>query len=250
MVPPHYAGENCGKWDDSITMVFYAITADDVRPRTRKNATSGTAKAVSGHRYFHPGIGRWTSRDPIGESGFRAVRAQINHKVHVSRERNVLAYLKLMDESRHAADAGLGDVAHILREMADDLPRPHALSVPDIGIDGAAVSSYAFVDNSTINNVDIVGLHGGDKRYGYPDRFWRWYHRNRKGPGDPDLDKEGADEAYREWQDLGEPGADGDDYKVERRFVCPPLPAPNPIIITDTGLVLIIIFFLLAPVGV
>ena len=28
-----------------------------------------SAKAVSGHRYYHPGIGRWVSKDPVGQLG-------------------------------------------------------------------------------------------------------------------------------------------------------------------------------------
>ena len=46
-------------------MGYFLPTTDDVRPRTRKTATSGTAKAVSGYRFYSPEVGRWTCRDPI-----------------------------------------------------------------------------------------------------------------------------------------------------------------------------------------
>ena len=34
-----------------------------------KTAVPGDAGVVAGHRYYSPGLGRWTSRDPIGERG-------------------------------------------------------------------------------------------------------------------------------------------------------------------------------------
>ena len=58
-------------------MGYYIPTNDDVRSRTRKTATSGTDKAVSGHRYFHPGIGRWINRDSKDERGFAWVQRQL-----------------------------------------------------------------------------------------------------------------------------------------------------------------------------
>ena len=35
----------------------------------RRNARPGNTGVVAGSRYYNPGLGRWTSRDPIGEPG-------------------------------------------------------------------------------------------------------------------------------------------------------------------------------------
>ena len=51
----------------------YSIIDDDVSSvapvRSPKTAYRGVSGLVSGHRYFSPEIGRWVSRDPIGEIG-------------------------------------------------------------------------------------------------------------------------------------------------------------------------------------
>ena len=43
-----------------------------LRPKT---AIPGDAGVVTGHRYYNPGIGRWVSRDPIGEQGGLSLHA-------------------------------------------------------------------------------------------------------------------------------------------------------------------------------
>ena len=45
-------------------------TSSSSRPKTAYRRVSGL---VSGHRYFSPEIGRWISRDPIGELGFESI---------------------------------------------------------------------------------------------------------------------------------------------------------------------------------
>lgn len=55
------------KCDEPITMGFYSTTCDDVRPRGAKTPYPRSADGVSGHRFYSPEIGRWVSRDPMGE---------------------------------------------------------------------------------------------------------------------------------------------------------------------------------------
>ena len=71
-------------------MGYHLTTADDVRPRTRKTATSGTDKEVSGHRFYSAETGRWLSRDPIYELGFRVV----SKKHPVRQDGNVHTYVR------------------------------------------------------------------------------------------------------------------------------------------------------------
>ncbi|WP_437490214.1 hypothetical protein WME75_13170 [Sorangium sp. So ce1014] len=40
------------------------------------------------------------------------------------------------------------------------------------------------------------------------NKFWKWDHRDSKGRGFPDLSKEEADDLYKHWKELGEPGPD------------------------------------------
>ena len=49
----------------------------------------------------------------------------------------------------------------------------------------------------------------GDKTYGLPSDFWRWYHRQVKGPGDQDLSKGEAQSWYEIWLQEGRPDAEG-----------------------------------------
>ena len=79
-------------------MGYFLPTADDVRPRTRKTATSGTTKAVSGHRFYMPETGRWLSRDPIVEYAFTTVT--LNNSFGLL-ERNAL--LNVYEHSGNAA---------------------------------------------------------------------------------------------------------------------------------------------------
>ena len=55
-----------------------------------------------------------------------------------------------------------------------------------------------------------------------PKKFWNWYHRQVKKKGDPDLEKEEAEQLCKEWKDMGEPGPDGKGTKQDG-FVDPEL---------------------------
>jgi RHS repeat-associated protein len=88
-------------------------------------------------------------------------------------------------------------------------------------------SLYAYVLNDPVNRVDFSGLAPGDKTYGLPKDFWKWYHRQVKRPGDPDLTREEALEEFEEWKRQGKPGPEGD-KKGEQ---CPaPEPVPEPVL--------------------
>jgi RHS repeat-associated protein len=68
---------------------------------------------------------------------------------------------------------------------------------------------YSFLNNSTLFNFDVLGLAGFGDRYGLPERFWNWYHRQYKCPGDPDIEKDDALDLYDEWLEEGEPNPEG-----------------------------------------
>src|SRR5262249_46328774 len=81
------------------------------------------------------------------------------------------------------------------------------LSEDPIGlVDSSSV--YTFVQNSPIDLTDPLGQlpKRKDKWYGHDDPdFQKWFHLCWKQPGDPDADKEGIEEAYREWVHRNKP---------------------------------------------
>ena len=88
--------------------------------------------------------------------------------------------------------------------------------------EAGGVNLYEYVNNRPTSLIDSNGLAPRDKKYGIPDDFWRWYHRNGKRSGDQDLGPGGADDEYEYWKKLGKPKPD---HKRDRRN---PDPDPDP----------------------
>jgi RHS repeat-associated protein len=72
---------------------------------------------------------------------------------------------------------------------------------------GGATNFYKYASENPTNLADPFGWSPkGDKWYGHNDRdFQRWFHRCWKLPGEPDADKSGIEEAFREWVSRGRP---------------------------------------------
>jgi RHS repeat-associated protein len=73
---------------------------------------------------------------------------------------------------------------------------------------GDGANLYTYVENDPVNATDLTGLSKYDKLFGLPKKFWKWFHRQIKEPGDPDLTKDEAEALCKEWKDLGKPGPD------------------------------------------
>ena len=77
-----------------------------------------------------------------------------------------------------------------------------------IGTEGG-LNLYRYVENNPANWIDSIGLAPKDKTYGLPSDFWKWYHRQEKRPGDPDINQDQARDLYDKWKREGKPDPDG-----------------------------------------
>jgi hypothetical protein len=122
-------------------MTFHATTSIRRSGWTPENAYPRSAIGVSGLRYYSPSLGRWLSRDPIAERGFRNLRNRVSFR----------------------RDSRVDSLAPRLREEIDRhlnglLPSSDVLTslivTPEVG----QSADYGFCHNSPWNYVDPHGL--------------------------------------------------------------------------------------------
>ncbi|MBP8116772.1 MAG: hypothetical protein KAY09_03485 [Nitrospira sp.] len=105
---------------------------------------------------------------------------------------------------------------------------------------GTDSNLFEYVGNSPITWFDSSGLTKKDRKYGFPDDFWNWYHKQEKRKrGGPDIDdREEAKDYYEEWKRQGKPNPEGHRTEPKRSQepfgFCPvddPAPAQLPPIV-------------------
>lgn len=115
-----------------------------------------------GYRYYSPEIGRWPSRDPIGEKGFEVLRSGYRHE-HNTQSRKAAPSVR---KSRFK------EPGESRRWMKFIVQRAKEASNRFILRDPSRKPSYLFVDNNPINLFDILGLdHPGCDVPGLEGRF-------------------------------------------------------------------------------
>ena len=94
---------------------------------------------------------------------------------------------------------------------------------------------FAYAKGDPVNLVDPDGLAPRDRRFGLPNDFWDWYHRNRKRPGYPDLNRGEAHDYYEEWKAEGRPRGDKKGKHRGNKGSCEPNPEPVPAPVPTPG---------------
>ncbi len=77
-----------------------------------------------------------------------------------------------------------------------------------IRFEGGDWNLYAYVGSNPVSFADYRGFSKYDKLWGLPQKFWKWFHKNVKMPGGPDLTKDEAKALCGEGEEMGKPGPD------------------------------------------
>ena len=163
------------------------------------------------------GRSNWPNRDPIQEAGFVNTYVFNQHSPELNRAKSKISALHadIVNASNAFLIGAIGEReafkaifigALRMRQM---MTRISSILPSQVGI-----NSYQFIGNQALSFYDFLGMHKGDKWFGYGGNqdkdFRRWYHRQVKESGDPDIgSKEEADALYDEWVEEGKPDAEG-----------------------------------------
>lgn len=129
---------------------------------------SSTLRIKYGYRYYSPSLGRWLSRDPIGERGFyllsdRVIKAD-DFAVQTKDIYNQSSLERLSPEYRQ-----------YLLEFLQEKSRSPAPIHAGVAKNNEILNLYGFVMNSPNNLIDSLGLACGPGESGdkwVPDKIW------------------------------------------------------------------------------
>jgi hypothetical protein len=131
------------------------------RPNWPTPTATASGVRYYGYRFYSPELGRWLSRDPIGEEGFEQLRDE-----PVSF--NTIRLLKRTSE-RAVRLSSLLRLSALTQSNNQEPRSPSSLTLSQLQVEAANKRilhdpsfnpPYAFVGNNSLNAVDPQGLHG------------------------------------------------------------------------------------------
>jgi hypothetical protein len=147
-----------------------------MRPCSRKHVARRSRMQQRGYRYYNPGLGRWTSRDPIGELRLTVSTSLQRKKLKYLLDRRSLV-VRVIGEMRRPGgrtsnDSGclLGktlelvaidaDISAEVRRLGMEIPSVLMLELDKSRspADRVDPNNYAYVQNNTANMSDPLGL--------------------------------------------------------------------------------------------
>jgi RHS repeat-associated protein len=152
-----------------------------------------TGLAYNWHRHYDASLGRYVQPDPLlKDNGTKTIGGVPVDAL--SSKPSFIDNLKL--------GGNLGALT-LLSGYSDR--RWSEATAPERALFPDGPSAYGYVGGNPLAKADPEGLQPKDKRFGFPDLFWRWYHRECKLDGDRDLNYEEACALHEEWCRLGKP---------------------------------------------
>jgi RHS repeat-associated protein len=170
-----------------------------------------TGLAYNWHRHYDASLGRYTQVDPMNtETPDVGTIGGVLAEMSMATAKGVMGLAVSLPDNAPAI-SGQADWLKASSTLFEGLSsnisvsRNDSVSLKSIQVLPDGPNRYSYVNSGVTSFLDRSGLHKDDNWFGFPRKFWNWYHKCIKRTGDDDLDYAGACYWHGEWCKLGKP---------------------------------------------